>query len=1078
MSATWTSHPLLPVSVTVFVAALILVAAVPTPAHTGWSCDPQVNVPVCTASNAQIYPKAVTDGGGGVIVAWRDYRSGVEDVYAQHLLASGEVDPGWPANGVAVCTAANRQESIVIVPDGDGGAFVAWDDERLGEYTERVYVQHVLASGVVDPDWPVDGRSPAPAVNQQLGPRLQPDGAGGVFVTWYCNAGSAGYNVYAQHILASGMVDPEWNAGGMFVCSANGDQDYHVITSDDAGGILVAWEDDRSGSETDIYAQHVLPYGVRDPGWPVHGRAICLASGSESFVEIVADGAGGAIITWEDYRAPGFDSYIYAQHLQADGQVDAAWPTNGRLLCSQTGGQSFPLIASDGDGGAIVAWTDGRSVDPAWDIYAQRVLANGAVDPAWPTAGLAVCSHLKDQYLSDIIPWGIGGALVTWHDYRSTVDYDIYVQRLLPAGTVDPGWPVDGLAIGTATGFQDHPSIAPSGENHAIVVWNDGRPGSDLGDIYGQLVMDDGTFDDQMEDNDVCGGNDPLPAGWYPGLITRSTDTDWHKISVPRSSQVIITVEFTHADGDIDIELYDGVCSTVLDISGGSTDTEIVSFLNTGPAVDVNLVVYPYANDCNGYNMNIAFVGSSNLDALVTPTGWFGPAVPRNQNNATVMNVQPTPVLDGNAPTTYLNWATVSEGPINLPVWSSTVAIDRYPVVDMWIGDNSPMGTYVSNNTGPFVVRGGRHTVSVIADRDEAVPESDESDNDWGLQWIWSPLEMAFETPVVRLVPPTPGLWAEPNADGMKFDRDANNAWVTSIAARNEGDDYDLWVYDDYSSSTVGFSNRIAVSGATSNATDFVVGNWLGTPTTVYPAAMLWSPDGGGGEFSADQSDARFRNGNMGLQPEIIWSGEALAANRLTNVYDAYLEVGVTYSLTLVPLGGNPGLLFEVFPGAAGGSYSRGAGELTSGLLGGGMLFSNYTATETGWHPIVVFRDTGSGAGEAVAYDFHWRIGAVDVPGQEPPAFTLAFHGAWPNPMTEQARIVFDLARRGPVSLNVFDLRGRLVSTIVDATLEPGPHSVAWAGQGRSGARLGAGIYWMRFEAEGREFVKRVVLLK
>jgi flagellar hook assembly protein FlgD len=101
----------------------------------------------------------------------------------------------------------------------------------------------------------------------------------------------------------------------------------------------------------------------------------------------------------------------------------------------------------------------------------------------------------------------------------------------------------------------------------------------------------------------------------------------------------------------------------------------------------------------------------------------------------------------------------------------------------------------------------------------------------------------------------------------------------------------------------------------------------------------------------------------------------------------------------------------------------------------------------------------------------------VDVPEEQKPAFTLAFHGAWPNPMTEQTRIVFDLARRGPVSVNLFDLRGRLVSTILDATLEPGPHSVAWDGRSSSGARLGAGIYWMRFGAEGREFVKRVVVL-
>jgi hypothetical protein len=62
--------------------------------------------------------------------------------------------------------------------------------------------------------------------------------------------------------------------------------------------------------------------------------------------------------------------------------------------------------------------------------------------------------------------------------------------------------------------------------------------------------------------------------------------------------------------------------------------------------------------------------------------------------------------------------------------------------------------------------------------------------------------------------------------------------------------------------------------------------------------------------------------------------------------------------------------------------------------------------------------------------------------------------------------------------LNLFDLRGRLVSTLVEGTMEPGPHSVSWDRRGQDGRGLGAGVYWMRLEAEGQEIVKRVVLLE
>ena len=48
-------------------------------------------------------------------------------IYAQHVLASGAVDPSWPTAGRAVCTAANRRGYPEAVADGNGGAITAFD---------------------------------------------------------------------------------------------------------------------------------------------------------------------------------------------------------------------------------------------------------------------------------------------------------------------------------------------------------------------------------------------------------------------------------------------------------------------------------------------------------------------------------------------------------------------------------------------------------------------------------------------------------------------------------------------------------------------------------------------------------------------------------------------------------------------------------------------------------------------------------------------------------------------------------------------------------------------------------------
>ena len=56
-------------------------------------------------------------------------------------------------------------------------------------------------------------------------------------------------------------------------------------------------------------------------------------------------------------------------------------PAGGRIVCSAIGSQQAPTLVTDGAGGAIVTWQDGRNFG-LYDVYAQHVLATGAVDPA------------------------------------------------------------------------------------------------------------------------------------------------------------------------------------------------------------------------------------------------------------------------------------------------------------------------------------------------------------------------------------------------------------------------------------------------------------------------------------------------------------------------------------------------------------------------------------------------------------------------------------------------------------------------------------------------------------------------
>src|SRR5207247_6928257 len=123
------------------------------------------------------------------------------------------------------------------------------------------------------------------------------------------------------------------------------------------------------------------------PAWAANGVQLTAAFGNQKLSTAAPDGAGGAIVVWEDWGL-GFDNLdIYAQRVLADGTV--AWTGDGVSLCSAPGNQRFPVIVPDRAGGAYAAWEDTRSGTES-DIFAQRVIGNG--NPVWTFGGVALCA--------------------------------------------------------------------------------------------------------------------------------------------------------------------------------------------------------------------------------------------------------------------------------------------------------------------------------------------------------------------------------------------------------------------------------------------------------------------------------------------------------------------------------------------------------------------------------------------------------------------------------------------------------------------------------------------------------------
>lgn len=83
-----------------------------------------------------------------------------------------------------------------------------------------------------------------------------------------------------------------------------------------------------------------------------------------------------------------------------------------------------------------------------------------------------------------------------------------------------------------------------------------------------------------------------------------------------------------------------------------------------------------------------------------------------------------------------------------------------------------------------------------------------------------------------------------------------------------------------------------------------------------------------------------------------------------------------------------------------------------------------------------------------------------------------------PNPFTPRTAIRFDLKRSGRVTLAVYDITGRRISTLLDRDLVAGPHEAIWDGTDQSGRRVKSGVYLYELSMGGERLSRRMVFTK
>ncbi len=461
-----------------------------------WSTDPHENNPVDVTADSGEEVLTVSDGTGGAIILYKQVPAdgdGFYDLLARKVDHYGNMVWGSPVtifDGVA----NDNPMEVAAISDGVGGVFIAWI--RYVSNTRVLTGQRLDSSGALT--W---GALGSLAVTSPTGfsmyePQLVADGADGFIVAWqdrrdYWTTNS---DIWAQRFDGSG--NRLWGPGGTEVCVADQSQLGVTICSDSVGGAYVAWEDFRSTTNWEIYGQRLLPGGT--VAWETDGKLLLVNSyddhdpilvttnynsdfflvhhhfdGADHQIMVgrftslgdwlwseyaaenpggpqfdpaaIADGHGGVFVAWKDYRLIGlFGGHIFLQHFSPSGVVQ--FGTTGTPAGLADVNQSNPRLVLDQADGVIVIWEDYRSYHS--DIYGQRLTAAGSTK--WGESGRPIGAGSHEDLAPSFIADGHGGLLPAWVSSRAAYYSDIYAQRVGYHGKL-------GHANPTVTGVTDFP---------------------------------------------------------------------------------------------------------------------------------------------------------------------------------------------------------------------------------------------------------------------------------------------------------------------------------------------------------------------------------------------------------------------------------------------------------------------------------------------------------------------------------------------------------------------------------------------------------------------------------------------
>jgi hypothetical protein len=304
-------------------------------------------------------PRSVAaDADGDFVVAWNSENI-VHSVRGQRFASNGSMQ-GAEFQINTATTGAQKYPSVAA--DADGDFIVVWPSFfSFGTDTsfQSIQGQRYASNGSTQGG---EFQINTYTSNTQNAPSVAMDDDGDIIVVWR-SAGSSGTDTSSDSIQGQRYASNGSAQGAQFQVNTytTSGQLAPAVTAEPGGDFVVVWQSFGSGTDTSSYSIQSQRYASDGSTLGAQLQVNTYTTGAQYRSSVAADADGDFVVVWNSFRySEGDDSYtsVHAQRFGSDGSMQGAQFQVNTLTSFF---QSYPSVATRGDGDFIVVWVSSGS---------------------------------------------------------------------------------------------------------------------------------------------------------------------------------------------------------------------------------------------------------------------------------------------------------------------------------------------------------------------------------------------------------------------------------------------------------------------------------------------------------------------------------------------------------------------------------------------------------------------------------------------------------------------------------------------------------------------------------------------